>query len=74
MGASDEMPDKRGCSSLEGSDGGCVVSVQEMDGCRKRQGRDKEIIMDSQTIYYDIGDERDLTPEEVEGLLLEDVE
>ena len=26
----------------------------------------------SQTIYYDIGDERDLTPEEVEGLLLED--
>lgn len=30
--------------------------------------------MDSQTIYYDIGDERDLTPEEVEYLLLEDVE
>ena len=30
--------------------------------------------MDSRTIYYDIGDERDLTPEEVEGLLLEDAE
>ena len=28
--------------------------------------------MGGQTIYYDIGDERDLTPEEVEGLLLED--
>ena len=29
--------------------------------------------MDSQNIYYDIGDECDLTPDEVEGLLLEDV-
>lgn len=30
--------------------------------------------MDGQTIYYDIGDERDLTTDEVEGLLLEDAE
>ena len=30
------------------------------------------MIMDNQTIYYDIGDERDLMPDEVEGLLLED--
>lgn len=30
--------------------------------------------MPNQTIYYDIGDERDLSPDEAEGLLLEDAE
>ena len=28
--------------------------------------------MPNQTIYYDIGDERDLSPDEVESMLLED--